>query len=44
VEKIAELEKEYDFTGLSVKKREEAKKWFKGRPTLFFKKVHHDTS
>jgi hypothetical protein len=29
VEKIAELEKEYDFTGLSVKKREEAKKWFK---------------
>jgi hypothetical protein len=29
VEKIAELEKEYDFTGLSVKKREEAKKWYK---------------
>jgi hypothetical protein len=27
-EKIAELEKEYDFTDVSVKEREEAKKWF----------------
>jgi hypothetical protein len=28
VEKIAELEMEYDFTDLSVKEREEAKKWY----------------
>ena len=27
-EKIAELDKEYDFTDVSVKEREEAKKWF----------------
>jgi hypothetical protein len=29
VEKIVELEKEYDFTDLSVKELEEAKKWYK---------------
>jgi hypothetical protein len=28
VEKIAKLEKEYDFTDVSVKEREEAKKWY----------------
>ena len=33
-EKIAELEKKYDFTDVSVKLREEAKKWFQAaRPT-----------
>jgi hypothetical protein len=34
VEKIAELEKEYDFTDVSVKECEEAKKWYKAdKPT-----------
>ena len=33
-EKIAELEKEYDFTGVPVKMCEEAKKWYKAiKPT-----------
>jgi hypothetical protein len=31
VEKITELEKEYDFTDVSVKEREEAKKWYKAK-------------
>jgi hypothetical protein len=29
VDKIAELEKEHDFTNVSLKEREEAKKWYK---------------
>jgi hypothetical protein len=33
-EKIAELEKEYDFTDVSSKAREQAKKWYKAdRPS-----------
>jgi hypothetical protein len=34
VEKIAELENEYDFTDVSKREREEAKKWFQAaRPS-----------